>query len=170
MLERQLLASNNSVIDKRVLDVNALAIFLSKGHPGFEYVSPIVESGLRGAYTPILMDVLPLRAFWIMTRPWGLPKAACSAAIQHFVRTYDMPQYPALRRETILEGFRLSKELNHEVSDCMYLALALQEKASSIITTDTDFEKLCNHVSLKYVNPVPKEVLKRFKEQNKEDC
>ncbi len=49
----------------------------------------------------------------------------------------------------------------------MYLALALQEKASGIVTTDTDFEKLCNQIGLKYINPVPHEVLKHFKEQNK---
>ncbi len=169
MLVRQLLESKRSTdIDKRVFDVNVLAIFLAQGHPGFEYVSPVVESGLRGAYIPVLLDILPVRAFWIMSRPWGLPKAACSAVIQQFVQTYDIPQYTALRRETIVEGFRLATELNHDVADCMYLALALQEKASSIITTDTDFEKLCNHAGINYVNPIPRDVLKRFKEQNKE--
>jgi predicted nucleic acid-binding protein len=166
MLERQPLENNSPEVEKKVLDVNVLAIFLSRGHPGFEYVSPAVESGLRGAYVPILMDILPLRAFWIMTHPWGLPKNECSLAIQHFVKAYELPQYVGLRRETILKGFRLSKELNHDVFDCMYLALALQENASSIITTDRDFEQLCVHTGLKYLNPVPKEILKRFREQN----
>jgi predicted nucleic acid-binding protein len=162
------LANNSSTaVEKRVLDVNVLAIFLSKGHPGFEYISPILESGLRGAYRPVLMDILPVRAYWIMTQPWGLPKPACAAAIRHFVQAYDIPQYVGLHRESILEAFKLAKELNHDVSDCMYLALALQEKATSIITTDTDFEKLCAQVGLNYVNPVPRETLKRFKEQNK---
>lgn len=153
-------------VEKRVFDVNVLAIFLANGHPGFEYISPIVEVGLRGAYTPILMDILPVRAYWIMTHPWGLPKQACAMAIQHFVQSYDMPKYSALRRETIVDAFKLSKDLNHDVSDCMYLALALQEGASSIVTADTDFEKLCSQVGIQYVNPVPKEVLKRFKDQN----
>jgi hypothetical protein len=40
MLERQRLASNSSTdIEKQVFDVNVLAIFLAKLHPGFEYVS-----------------------------------------------------------------------------------------------------------------------------------
>lgn len=156
----------NGSPEKRVFDVNVLAIFLADGHPGFQYVSPLVEAGLRGAYTPVLMDILPVRAYWIMTHPWGLPKQACAAAIQHFIQAYDLPKYAALRRETILEAFRLAKELNHDVSDCMYLALALQEGALSIVTTDTDFEKLCSQVGISYVNPVPKEVLRRFKEQN----
>ena len=156
----------NSNPEKRVFDVNVLAIFLTSGHPGFSYVSPLVEAGLRGAYTPVLMDILPVRAYWIMTHPWGLPKAACAVAIEHFVQAYDMPKYASLHRETILEAFKLSKDLNHDVSDCMYLALALQEGASSIVTTDTDFEKLCSQIGISYLNPVPKEILRRFKDQN----
>jgi predicted nucleic acid-binding protein len=156
----------NTGVEKRVFDVNVLAIFLADGHPGFEYISPLVEAGLRGAYTPVLMDILPVRAYWIMTHPWGLPKQACAAAIQHFVLAYDMPKYASLHRETILEAFKLAKELNHDISDCMYLALALQEGASSIVTTDTDFEKLCSKIGITYVNPVPREVLKRFKDHN----
>ncbi len=168
MLERQHLANNSQDgTAKWIFDVNVLAIFLSKGHPGFEYVSHVVEAGLRGAYVPIVMDILPLRAFWIMTRRWGLEEKACSAAIEHFVKTYDLPRYPALGREAILEGFRLARELKHDVFDCMYLALGLQEKASAIVTTDTDFEKLCSQVGLDYVNPVPKDVLKKFKDQNR---
>ncbi|MGB9842214.1 MAG: PIN domain-containing protein, partial [Candidatus Bathyarchaeales archaeon] len=58
------------------------------------------------------------------------------------------------------------EELKHDVFDCMYVAFARQEQAKAIVTTDTDFERLCKHVGLDYVNPVPKEVLKRFKEQN----
>jgi Predicted nucleic acid-binding protein, contains PIN domain len=161
------LANSTTGTEKRVFDVNVLAIFLANGHPGFKYVSPIVEAGLRGAYTPVLMDILPVRAYWIMTHPWGLPKPACASAIQQFVQLYDLLKYAALHRETIVEAFKLATELNHDVSDCMYLALALQEGASSILTTDTDFEKLCSQVGLRYVNPVPRDVLKRFSEQNK---
>jgi predicted nucleic acid-binding protein len=161
------LANSTATMEKRVFDVNVLAVFLVKRHPGREYVLPVVEAGLRGGYVPVLLDFLPMRAYWIMTRGWGLPAKESASAIEHFVKTYDVPRYLALSRETILEGFRLAEELKHDVYDCMYLALALQEKAAGIVTTDTDFEKLCKHVGLRYINPVPKEVLKRFKEQNK---
>jgi len=161
------LANSGVGVEKRVFDINVLAIFLVKGHPGCEYVSPVVEAGLRGAYVPLLMDVLPVRAYWIMTRRWGLPEKESASAIEHFIKTYDVPRYAGLSRETILEGFRLAEELKHDVFDCMYLAFALQEKAKGIVTTDTDFERLCKHAGLDYVNPVPKEVLKHFKEQNK---
>jgi predicted nucleic acid-binding protein len=161
------LVSNDSFVEKRVFDLNILAIYLVKGHPGFDSISPIVEQGLRGAYIPLIMDFLPMRAFWIMTKRWGLPEKECSGSIEYFLNNYDVPRYPALGRETMLKGFRLAQDFNHDVFDCMYLAFALQEKAAAIITTDSDFEKLCSSLELKYINPVPKGVLKRFKEQNK---
>jgi predicted nucleic acid-binding protein len=167
MLKRQRLESKGGGVGKRVFDVNVLAVFLAQGHPGGEYVSDVVKAGLAGAYMPILLDVLPVRAFWIMTRRWGLPEKDCAASIEHFVKTYDVPCYVGLTREAILESFRLARELRHDVFDCMYLALALQEKAQGVVTTDTNFEGLCKHVGLEYVNPVPREVLRRFKEQNK---
>lgn len=155
------------IIEKRVFDVNILAIYLVNGHPGFEFVSPVVEQGLRGAYIPLIMDFLPTRAYWIMTKQWGLPKKDCEKSIENFLDIYDIPKYASLSRETIRHGFQLAEELNHDVFDCMYLAFALQEKATGIVTTDCDFEKLCNSLNLKYINPVPKEVLSRFNEQNK---
>lgn len=152
---------------RKVFDVNILTIFLVKDHPGNKYVSSAVEEGLRGAYIPLVMDILPVRAYWIMTKRWGCPEKESAEAIRHFVKAYDRPQYPSLRKETIVESFGLAEELKHDVFDCVYLAFALQEGANAIVTTDVDFERLCKRVGLEYVNPVPLEVLKRFKEQNK---
>jgi len=61
----------------------------------------------------------------------------------------------------------LAEKLGYDVFDCVYVAFALQEKAIGIVTADADFERLCGQVGLKYFNPVPKEVLQRFKEVNK---
>ena len=159
--------SSDDFGERRVFDLSVLAVYLVKGHPGYECVFPVVREGLMGAYIPVIPDFLPMRAYWIMTRRWGLPEEECAASIEEFLKTYTTPCYAGLSRETILKGFQLAGELRHDVFDCMYLALALQEKAAGIVTTDTDFEKLCKHVGLRYFNPVPKEVLKRFKEQNK---
>jgi len=153
--------------ERRVLDVNVLAIFLVRDHPGNEYVSSVVEGGLRGAYIPLVMDILPVRAYWVMTRRWRCPEEESAEAIKHFIKAYDRPQYPSLKKEAVLESFRMAEELRHDVFDCVYLAFALQEQAGAIITTDTDFERLCKHVGLQYINPVPLEVLRHFKEQNK---
>lgn len=150
--------------DKRLLDVNALAIFLVEDHPGNQYVSPLIEEGLRGAFIPLIIDILPIRAYWVMTKKWGCIKKESTEAIKHFVKEYDRPQYCCLTRQTITESFKLAEKLKHDVFDCVYLSLALQEGASAIITTDTDFEKLCKRVNLNYINPVPTDVLKRFRE------
>ena len=154
-------------VEKRVFDLSVFAVYLVKGHPGYEYVFPVVNEGLMGSYVPIVADFLPMRAYWLMTQRWKLPEQECVVSIEDFLKSYSMPCYPGLSRETILRGFQFAGELRHDVFDCMYLALALQEKAAGIVTTDTDFEKLCKHVGLRYYNPVPREVLKRFKEQNK---
>ncbi len=150
--------------EKRVLDVNALAIFLVEDHPGNHYVSPVIEEGLRGAFIPLIIDILPVRVYWVMTRKWGCTKRKSAEAIKHFVREYDRPQYCCLSRRTITETFKLAEQIKHDVFDCVYLSLALQEGASAIITTDTDFERLCKRVNLNYINPVPIDVLKRFRE------
>lgn len=165
--ERQRLANSHGFLEKKVFDLNILAIYLSKGHPGFESVSRIVDQGLKGEYIPLIMDFLPMRAYWLMTKRWGLPKQVCKVSIQHFLNVYDQPRYPSLKRETIVKGFQLTEDLGHDVFDCMYLALALQEKAVAIVTTDTDFERLCKPLGLEYINPVPREILRRFQEQNK---
>ena len=150
-------------IEKKVWDVNILAIFLVEDHPGNRYVSPVVEEGLRGAYIPILLDILPVRAYWIMERRWKISREMAAAAVLDFLGKYKVPQLVPLRRETIIDAFRLAKELKHDVYDCIYLALAREVEASAIITTDTDFEKLCSQIGIRYENPVPLEVLKQFR-------
>jgi len=149
-------------VEKKVWDVNVLAIYLVEDHPGNEYVSEVVDRGLRGEYIPVLLDILPVRAFWIMERKWGIDRREAARSVIDFLRKYDVPQLVPLRRETILRAFELAEELNHDVYDCVYLALALQEGAVAIVTTDTDFERLCEAIGIRYENPVPLEVLKKF--------
>ncbi len=148
--------------DRRILDVNVLAIYLVSDHPGNEYVSPVVEEGLSGVYTPLIMDILPIRAYWIMTEKWGCNKTESAKAVRYFIENYDRPHYYCLRRQTLTKSFELAEGLNHDVYDCVYLAAAIQENATAIITTDTDFQKLCKSVNIEYINPIPKEVLEHF--------
>lgn len=149
--------------EKKVWDVNILAIYLVEDHPGNEHVTPVVEEGLRGAYIPILLDILPVRAYWVMERKWGIDREEAARAVTDFLRKYETPRLVPLRKETLLEAFKLSRELGHDVYDCVYLALARQESAAAIVTTDTDFEKLCEKVGVRYENPVPPRVLRRFR-------
>jgi len=160
MLAKERLATN----DKRIVDVNALAIFLVEDHPGHPYLAKVVEHGLRGAYIPLIMDVLPIRAYWIMTRRWDCDPGESRDAIIHFIRAYDSPVYFQLRKETIVRSFEVAEETSHDVFDCTYIGAAIQEKATGLITTDTDFERLCKRYNVGYWNPVPTDILKRFKD------
>ncbi len=148
--------------DRRIIDVNVLAIFLVQDHPGNAYVSPVLEEGLRGGYVPIIFAILPLRAYWVMTTRWRCEPSESSRAILHFLRSYETPRYFGLSKESVARSFTLARELRHDVFDCAYLSAAIQEKASGILTTDTDFRRLCDHINVAYINPIPREVLKRF--------
>ena len=81
-----------------------------------------------------------------------------------------MLQHPAtfvnVDSETILAAYEISAEKNHDVYDCFYVALARETEADRIVTTDRDFERLCEAESFEYVNTVPQEVLERFSEVN----
>ena len=63
---------------------------------------------------------------------WGLPGKDCGEAVKHFIKAYDRPYYPCLKREIILRRFKLAEQLKHDVFDCVYLAFAEQEKAAEI--------------------------------------
>lgn len=73
-------------IEKKVWDVNVLAIFLVEDHPRHEYIKPVVEDGLRGAYVPVMLDIAPIRAYWILERAWGISGDEAGRAILEFLK------------------------------------------------------------------------------------
>lgn len=147
---------------KKVIDINFFSIYFVEDHPGFSFVKPIMDEGLTGTFKLIIPEILPFRAFWILTTKWGIDKQLAKEVILEFVQNYSSPIYAGVKRETIIEAFNYSNELKHDIYDCYYLALAKQEEATSILTTDTDFEKLCEKIGLDYDNPVPLNVLQTF--------
>ena len=151
------------ILENKVIDINILAIFLVKDHPAHEYVKDAMMRGLRGLFKPVILDILPIRVHWLMTAKWNIDKGESSSAIRSFLKKYNQPVYVGMTRKSIDHAFQLSQELRHDVYDCCYLALAIQEEAGSIVTTDSDFESLCKRKGLKYENPVPKKVLRGFK-------
>ncbi len=149
-------------MSKKLIDINFFSIYFVEDHPGFTFVKKLMEEGLTGGFTLIIPEILPFRAFWILTTKWGINKQLAKDVILEFVQNYSIPKYVGLKRETIIEAFKYSNELKHDIYDCYYLALAKQEKATSILTTDTDFEKLCKKIDLNYENPIPLDILKKF--------
>jgi predicted nucleic acid-binding protein len=153
-----------SAADRVLLDVNALAIYLVEDHPGHPYVEEEVESGFGGSRQILVGDLLPLRAHWILVRRWGIGESDTRAAIRSFLRQPIV--MVGTSRETILSAYDIALEKKHDVFDCFYVALARQSKASSILTTDTDFRRLCEGEDFEYLNPVPPEILNSFREMN----
>jgi len=147
---------------RKLIDINFLSIFFVEDHPGFSYIKKLMDEGLTGAFKIIIPEILPFRVFWILTTKWGIDKQLAKEIILEFVKNYSIPIYAGLKRETIIEAFKYSNELNHDIYDCYYLALAKQENATSILTTDTDFDKLCKKIGLNYENPIPLDILKKF--------
>lgn len=64
--------------------------------------------------------------------------------------------------KTILDAYEISGERNHDVYDCFYIALARDADADALVTTDRDFEELCEDEPFEYTNPVPDEILSEF--------
>jgi len=147
---------------RKLIDINFFSIYFVENHPGFSQVKTIIDEGLSGSYKIIIPEIVPFRAFYILTTKWGIAKNLAKEVISEFIKNYSIPVYAGLKRETIIEAFRYSNELKHDIYDCYYLALAKQEEASTILTTDTDFDKLCKKIGLIYENPIPTEILRKF--------
>ncbi len=97
-----------------------------------------------------------------MTRQWGCDLGESERSIRHFLDHYPIVQYCPITREVIHMAFDLARELHHDVFDTAYLAVALQNEASGLMTTDTDFRSLCQRKNIRYINPVPSKVLNKF--------
>ncbi len=148
--------------DRILIDLNCLAIFLVEDHPGHTFVARELKRGLSGHFVPLVLDVAPMRAYWIMTRAWGCEAAQSEKAVRHFLDAYPLVEYCRLGKSVVHRAFDLARELRHDPFDTTYLASGLEYHASGIMTTDTDFRRLCRAKNLDYVNPVPSRVLERF--------
>jgi len=138
-----------------------MAIYLVENHPGNEYISNVIDEAIERKIELVLFDFLPIRVFWILTSKWKVPKLEAREAVLSFI---ELPNTSiiTLEKEAIREAFTLAEKLNHDIYDTIYVLVAIKNNARGIITTDTDFKKLCQALKLQYVNPVPENILKKF--------
>ncbi len=146
---------------KVVIDVNVPAIYLVEDNPGHKYVYEYLNKLIENGTIIYAHSVIPYRVLWILTKLWGIDAKEAFEAVRSFVENINI-RYVGLSREWLLKSFELAKRLNHDVYDCSYLALALMVRAEAIVTTDTDFKTLAPKSNLKYINPVPEDVLKEL--------
>jgi len=140
-------------------DINALVVQLVDDHPGHPYVAEQLVPALEGEHTLLLFGYLPLRVQWVL-EDLGFSTVDARNAVTSMLR-YPM-QPVEVTPETVLDAYEISSEKNHDVYDCFYLALARQANADRLLTTDTDFERLCEDEPFEYANPVPDDVLAEF--------
>ncbi|AQL43335.1 PIN domain-containing protein [Halorientalis sp. IM1011] len=136
-------------------DVNVLAIGLTEDHPAHDDVYPWIENALDGPNVLLVFDYYPLRAQYIMTSNFGVGPAAARNAVQSLVRS--PARIVGATETTLLEAYEISAEKNHDVYDSFILALARAYDADYLITTDADFEDLCDGEDTTYTNPIPGE-------------
>jgi predicted nucleic acid-binding protein len=134
-------------------DVNILAIGLTDDHPAHDDVYPWIQNALDGPNVLLVFDYYPLRAQYLMTNNFGVDEVAARNAIQSLVRS--PARIVGATETTLLEAYEISAEKNHDVYDSFILALARAYDADYLITTDDDFDELCDSEQVTYTNPIP---------------
>jgi predicted nucleic acid-binding protein len=134
-------------------DVNVLAIALTEDHPAHDDVYPWIQDALDGPNVLLVFDYYPLRAQYIMTSDFGVEPVDARNAVQSLVQS--PARIVSATESTLLEAYDISAEKDHDVYDSFVLALARSTDADYVVTTDTDFDELCEGEAVTYVNPVP---------------
>ena len=148
--------------DSVLLDVGSLAIGLTDNHPAHEHVRPVLEDGVSGNFDLLVFDYLPLRAQHVMVAQFDVPVVDARNAVQSFLRS--PVEVVSASKETLLKSYEISAEKNHGVYDSFFVSLARSHDADGILTTDTDFETLCEDEEFRYLNPLPEPVLRNLDE------
>ncbi len=146
--------------EKVLLDVNSLAIYLVEDHPGNDHISEEIEKGFTAKRELVVMDYLPFRVYWVHTKKWGIEEKISQESITSFLESKT--DLIGIKKDGIIESFKIAEEKDHDVYDCFYISLARQADATHILTTDRDFSYLCEGESFEYLNPVPDKILSRF--------
>ncbi|MHA1983097.1 MAG: type II toxin-antitoxin system VapC family toxin [Candidatus Hodarchaeales archaeon] len=155
-------------MEKILIDINVYAINFVEDHPGFPFIEPFFSIKNIGKYELKVLDIVPYRAYWILTKKWKIDKSVAKGVIENFIQSFSPIEYFGLNRENVLLSFDYATVLEHDIYDCYYLSGAVAKKCTTILTTDSDFKNLCNRLkknysyTLDYLNPVPETILEQF--------
>ncbi len=134
-------------------DVNVLAIGLTDDHPVHTEVTPWIQHALDGPNVLLVFDYYPLGVQYLMTDRFGVSEVDARNAVQSLIRSPARIIHAT--EPTILDAYEISAAKNHDVYDSFILALARSHAADYLLTTDSDFARLCEGEEVTYVNPVP---------------
>ena len=148
-------------MDRKFVDVNAIAVFLDESHVGHPYVRAALRPGLEGTFQLVFASYLLLRARWVLVSQWGVPGPDADRAVAALARL-RFPLYVDGDGGVVVRAIELSRELPHDVYDCFLVALAEEGQATHLVTTDAGLRRVCDKVGIRYENPVPRRVLAQF--------
>lgn len=134
-------------------DVNILAIGLTEDHPVHDDVYPWIQNALDGPNVLLVFDYYPLQAQYLMTNKFGVDAVGARNAVQSLIQS--PARIISATETTLLEAYEISAEQNHDVYDSFILSLARAYSADYLITTDNDFNELCDGEDVTYTNPIP---------------
>ena len=149
-------------MDRKFLDVNALAVFLDESHIGHAYLRRALGPGFEGAFQILVSAHVLLRVRWVLVTQWGTPPGEADRAVADLARLRG-PTYVDGDGDTVLHAFELAETTGHDVYDCYLTALAKRGEATHLVTTDSGLRRVCETVGIAYENPVPSSVLARFR-------
>lgn len=135
--------------------VNVLAIGLTEDHPAHDDVYPWIQNALDGPNVLLVFDYYPLRTQYLMTDNFGVDAVAARNAVQSLVRS--PARIVGATETTLLEAYEISAKNGHDVYDSFIVALARAYDTDYLITTDDDFDELCDGEDVTYTNPIPTE-------------
>jgi hypothetical protein len=148
-------------VDRKFLDVNAVAVFLDESHLGHVCIRDAVLPGFRGAFQLVLSASILIRAGRVLVSQWGVDATAADNALQDIARA-RAPVYVRGEGATVMRVIEPSREVSHDIYDCFVIALAEAGGATHLITRDVGLKPVCQAAGLEYENPVPRDVLSRF--------
>jgi len=148
-------------VDRKFVDVNAVAVFLDESHIGHPYVRTALRPGLEGAFRVVLASFLLLRARWVLVSRWGVPGSEADRAVAALARL-RFSLYVDGDGGVVVRAIELSRELPHDLYDCFLVALAEKGEATHFVTTDAGLRRVCEKAGIRYENPVPRKVLTQF--------
>lgn len=148
-------------MDRKLVDVNALAVFLDESHVGHPYVRRALAPGFTGEFQVLISAYHLMRTRWVLVNKWGVPTDEADGLLTKFAQIQS-PFYVAADGAAVGRAISIAKEVHHDVYDCFLGTMAAAAGATHLFTTDRGFSRVCDALGLVYENPIPDSVLRRF--------
>ena len=132
------------MVEKRYVDVNVFIYWLA-GHPEYgerarEWVRR-VEHGGRGEYVTSTLTLYEAAVILAGLSGRSLKDREFLESIINPITSLPGLEIAALREKDLTQALELMEAYSLDYEDALHLAVALREKATTIVSNDKDFDK-----------------------------